>query len=106
MVTSGCASTFSCTVKHVLNQLGCSLVVMVEPSQDRNCRHLVPCLLRGTRWSTRFRNLLLNTLMGSCPVEVGHIHIEHALELLLAKDKQVIEAFLSHTPARSVRRSH
>ncbi len=75
---SGCASTFYCTVKHVFNQSGCSLVVMVEPSHDRNSRHLGSCRLRGTRRSTRFRNLLLKTLMGSCPVEIDHIPIEHA----------------------------
>jgi hypothetical protein len=79
---------------------------MVEPYQDRNSRHLVPCMLSGTRRSTRFRNLLLNTLMGSCPVEVGHIPIEHALELLLAKDKQVEKRMLIAHSSRSVRRSH
>src|SRR5215467_8528734 len=31
-------------------------------------------------------------------VEVDHIGIEHALELLLLKDQQVIEAFLPHAP--------
>ena len=36
--------------------------------------------------------------MWSCPVEVRHIHIEHALELLLMEDEQVVKAFLSHTP--------
>jgi hypothetical protein len=46
---------------------------MMKPSQVRNCHHLVPCMLRGTRWFTRLRNLLANTLMWSCPVEVCHI---------------------------------
>jgi hypothetical protein len=72
----------------------------------RNCHHLVPCILRGTRRSTRLRNLLTNTLMRSCPVEAGHIVIEHTLELLLMQDQQVIKTFLSHTSGRSVRRSH
>ncbi len=54
--------------------------------------------MRGTRWSTRFRNLLLNTLMRSCPVEIGYILIKYALELLLVEDQQVVKAFLSHTP--------
>ncbi len=35
--------------------------------------------------------------MGSSLVEVGDIGIEHALELLLLKDQQVVQAFLSHT---------
>ncbi len=36
--------------------------------------------------------------MRSCPVEVGDIAIEHALELLILKDQQVIEAFLPQAP--------
>ena len=54
----------------------------------------------------RFWKLLPNPLMWSCPVEVGHIPIENPLELLLVEDQQVVKAFLSYTPARSVRRSH
>ncbi len=36
--------------------------------------------------------------MRSCPIEVGYIPIEHALQLLLIEDQQVVEAFLSYTP--------
>ena len=36
--------------------------------------------------------------MRSCQVEVHHILIEHALELLLAEDQQMVKAFLSYTP--------
>jgi len=36
--------------------------------------------------------------MRSCLVEVRSILIEYALELLLAEDQHVVEAFLSHTP--------
>jgi hypothetical protein len=96
-VQSGCASTTYGIAELIFSQSGYPLVVMVKPSQDRNCHHLVRRMLRGTRRSTRLRNLLLNTLMRSCSVEVGHINIEHTLELLLMKDQQVVEAFLSHT---------
>jgi hypothetical protein len=58
-------------------------------------------MLRGTRRSTLFRDLLPNTLMGSCPVEVRHIRIEDALELLLVEDEQLIKAFLPHTPGEA-----
>ena len=40
--------------------------------------------------------------MGSCSVEVPHIGIEHPLELLLLKDQQVVQAFLSHTPQEAL----
>jgi hypothetical protein len=36
--------------------------------------------------------------MRSCLVEVRHILIEYALELLLAVDQHMVEALLSHTP--------
>src|SRR5215469_675038 len=35
--------------------------------------------------------------MRPCPVEVIYIRIEHAVELSLMKDQQVIDAFLTHT---------
>src|SRR5437588_12765173 len=49
----------------------------------------------------RFWKLLHDPLMRSCPVEVRHIHIEHALELFLVEDEQVVKAFLSHTPQKT-----
>src|SRR6266567_2658708 len=70
---------------------------MVEPTQYRNNHHLVRCTRRGKRQSLRFRKLLLDALMRSCLVEVFYIPIEYALELLLAEDQHVVEAFLSHT---------
>ena len=40
--------------------------------------------------------------MGSRLVEVGDIAIEHALELLLMQDQQVVQAFLPHTPQEAL----
>jgi hypothetical protein len=77
---------------------GCPAVVMVQPTHDRKSDHLVPCILSGRNRATPFRDLLRNPLMRSCLVEVDHIHIEHALELLLLKDQQVIQTFLPYTP--------
>ena len=76
---------------------GYPLVVMVESTHSRKSDHLVNCILGGGSRSTPFRNLLLNTLMRSCPVEVHHILIEHALELPLVKDQEVVKTFLAHT---------
>ena len=39
--------------------------------------------------------------MRPCPIEVGDIPIEHALELLLMEYQQVVEAFLSYTPGEA-----
>jgi hypothetical protein len=77
---------------------GYPLVVMVESTHSRNSNYLAPCMMRGKRRSARFRKLLPNPLMRSCPVEVHHILIEHALELPLAEDQQMVKTFLSHTP--------
>jgi hypothetical protein len=40
--------------------------------------------------------LLPDALMGSCPIEGGHILIEHALELLLVEDQEVIQPFATN----------
>ena len=77
---------------------GCPVVVMVEPTDDRKSEHLIPCILRGRNRVAPFRYLLLDPLMWSCSVEVHHVLIEHALELLLAEDQQVVQAFLSDAP--------
>jgi hypothetical protein len=63
------------------------LVVMVESTQDRNSDYLTPCMMRGMSRTARFRKLLPNPLVRSCPVEVCHILIEHALELPFVKDE-------------------
>ena len=42
------------------------------------------------------RNLLLDALMWSCPIEVCYIPIDHALKLLLTEDQEVIEAFATN----------
>ena len=76
---------------------GCPVVVMVQPTHDRKSDHLVPCILSGRNRSALFRDLLPNPLMGSCLVEVRHIRIEDALELLLMEDQQMVQAFLSDT---------
>src|SRR6266699_3834874 len=92
---------------HLLHQLaaltccpasGSPVIVMVQPTQDRKSNDLVPCILRGRNQSEPFRNLLRNPLMGSCLVEVDHIAIEHALELLLLQDQQMVETFLPYAP--------
>jgi hypothetical protein len=57
---------------------GYPLVVMVEPTHYWNSTHLATCILRGNSRFARFRNLLPNPLMRSCPVEVHDILIEHA----------------------------
>jgi len=44
---------------------------------------------------------LPNPLMRLCLVEVGHIGIEDALELLLLKNQQMVEAFLSDAPQKA-----
>src|SRR5260221_431490 len=76
---------------------GSPVVVMVQTTQNRTSDHLVPRILRGRNQSMPFRDLLPNPLMRSYPIEVIDIGVEHALELLLAEDEQMVQAFLPHT---------
>ena len=63
---------------------------------------IAPYMMRGMSRTARFRKLLPYPLMRSCLVEVHYILIEHALELLLVEDQQVVKAFLSHTPQEAL----
>jgi len=74
---------------------------MMQPTHDRKSDHLVPCILSGRNRSALFRDLLRHPLMRSCSVEVHDILIQNALELLLLKDQQMVEAFLPHTPQKA-----
>ena len=75
---------------------------MVQPTHDRTSDHLVPCILSGKARAALFRELLPNAWMRSCLVEVNHIGIEHALELPLMQNQQMIEAFLPHAPQEAL----
>ena len=46
--------------------------------------------------------MLPNPLMRSRLVEVGDIPIEHAVELPLIEDQQMVETFLPHTPQEAL----
>jgi hypothetical protein len=56
---------------------------------------------RGSRRRWWLWEVLPNALMWSCPIEVGHILIEHTLELFLVEDQEVIEAFTTHTAEKA-----
>jgi hypothetical protein len=92
----------SLTLAHVVPSSGSTVVVMVQSTHDRNGNHFAPCILRGRNRSALFWDLLLNPLMGSCPVEVHYILLEHALELLLLKNQHVVQAFLPYTPQEAL----
>ncbi len=47
-----------------------------------------------------FRKLLPDPLMRPAGVEVGDVFLDHAMQLLVAEDEQVIQALPSHTPQK------
>src|SRR5262249_48083670 len=77
--------------------LRASSIVMVEAGQDREGEDLPACGIWWQWFQWRLWNLLLYALMRPGSVEVVDIGIEHALELLLMEDEQMIEALTSHT---------
>src|SRR5437588_2895216 len=46
-------------------------------------------------------DLLMYALMRSGSIEVGHIRVEHTVELLLMKDQQVVKAFTPHASQKA-----
>ena len=73
-----------------------SLIVMMEPAQDRVGEDLPTCGIWWQWLSWWYRDLLLDPLMRPGSVEVHHICVEHALELLLLQDEQVIETLSTY----------
>src|SRR5215467_8793828 len=55
-------------------------------------------MLSAWNRSLLLRYVLRHPLMWPCLVEVSHIGMEDALEVLLLKDQQVIETLLPHAP--------
>ena len=70
---------------------------MMQAAQDREGDDLATCVLCWHGSSFLLRNLLLDALMRPGSVEVVHICIEHAVELPLMQDQQVIEALTPDT---------
>src|SRR5260370_7269802 len=81
-------STLDCIVDSVLPSLGNLLVVMGQPSQDRNSNHPASFVRSVSRSSRGFGDLLLDPLMRSCRIEVHNIPFQDTLYLHL----------LNHTP--------
>ncbi len=69
----------------------------MQSTQDWQGEDLASLVIQRNRQTIPFWNLLPNALMRPGSVEEVHIRIEHALELLLLQDEQVIEAFAPHT---------
>jgi hypothetical protein len=81
---------------------GSPVVVMVQSTYDWKSNHFAPCILSGRSRSAPFRDLLRHPLMRPCLVEVGHIGLEDALELLLLQDQHVVQTFLPNTPQEAL----
>jgi hypothetical protein len=79
---------------------------MVESAQDRHGHNWpIPGVgwQNGGRW---IRNLLVQSLMWSCLIEVGNVGLEDAEEVLFMEDQQMIKAFPAHARPRSVHPTH
>src|SRR2546423_10987938 len=79
-----------------------ALVRVVQTAQDRYgaYRPLAP-LLRSRR---RLWERVPEALVRARPVEVRGVLAEHAGELPLAEDEQVVEAFAAHAPEEALAR--
>ena len=83
---------------------GSPLISMVQPTHDRKSDHLVVCILSGRIRSALFWNLLSNPLMRPCPVEGGHIGIEHAARVASHAGSTGGPGILAQHSSKSVRR--
>src|SRR5947209_14394803 len=79
-------------------------VVMVQPTHDWKSDHLVPCILSGRDRAALFGDLLSNPLMRPCPVEGGHIGLEHAARVASHAGSTGGPGILAEHSSKSVRR--
>ncbi len=70
---------------------------MMKPTQDREGDNLATCAICWYWTSFRLWDLLLDALMWPDSIEVLNVGGEHAVELLLMQDEQVIETLASRT---------
>ena len=70
---------------------------MMKPTQNREGDNLATCAICWHWPSFRRWDLLLDPLMWPGSIEVLNVGVEHAVELLLMEDEQVIETLASHT---------
>jgi hypothetical protein len=75
---------------------------MMQTAQDRQGDDLATCVMGRHRSSLRLGNLLLDAEILPGSVAVVHICVEHAVELLLMEDEQMIEALTSHTAEKAL----
>jgi hypothetical protein len=73
----------------------------MQAAQDREGDDLATCMLCWHCSGFLLRNLLSDSLMRPGSVEVHHLGIEDALELLLLQDEQVIETLATHTAQKA-----
>jgi hypothetical protein len=84
-----------------LKDLTTPAVVMMQSTQDRHGEIFATCVIWWKRHNPWFRYLLPDPLMRPGMVEVEHIRVKDALELLLMQEEQVIEAFTTHTSQKA-----
>ena len=70
---------------------------MIQAAQDREGDDLATCVMGRHGSSFRLGELLSDPLMRPGLVEVAYIRVEHAVELLLMQDEQMIEALTPYT---------
>src|SRR3982751_4136917 len=71
-----------------------ALVGMVEAAQDRHRPDRSRRIRSHPRW--RLRERLIEALVRPRPVEVGDVLAEHAAQMALAEDEDMIEALAPH----------
>ncbi len=82
---------------------GGALVAVVQPAEDWDGDDVVRVVARRPRRDTRFRHALAPPLMRPGLGEIGDVLAEHAAELPLAEQQQVIEAVPPDAPQGALR---
>src|SRR5258708_31289876 len=78
-----------------------SSIVVVQSAQNRRGdNQFIPTIQRNTA-DFCFRDLLLDTLVWSCSIEILGIGMKHTMQLLLIENEEVIEALSPNTAQKA-----
>jgi hypothetical protein len=86
---------------HTPKRSSASAVIVMQSTQDWQGEDLAIISIWKDRPAIPFWNLLVDALMWPGSIEVLHVGMKDAVQLLLVKDEQVIETLATHTAQKA-----
>ncbi len=76
-------------------------ILVMQTAQYRESNHLSPGINRAGCCIPRFRNVLVDALVRSRPIEIPHVLAEDTPQVRFAEDQYMVEAFTPDAPQQA-----